>query len=97
MVERLAVNEGVVGSNPTRGAKNKTAHYRAVLFLTPESKPSQTFEIILPNLIHKAKTKLEIVACFAHHPTSRFATLRRHKIRKIFKNHLRRCAQKILN
>jgi len=30
---------------------------KAILFLAPELKPSQTFEIILPNLIHKSKKR----------------------------------------
>jgi len=39
-----------------RGAKNKIA-FEAILFLAPDKKQQQTFEIILPNLIHKSKKR----------------------------------------
>jgi len=38
-------------------AHNKKYLVRGIFLLAPELKPSQTFEIILPNLIHKSKKR----------------------------------------
>lgn len=50
MVERLAVNQWVVGSNPTAGANKNNRYFRRLFLLAPELKLNQTFEIILPNI-----------------------------------------------
>ncbi|KKQ88136.1 MAG: hypothetical protein UT12_C0027G0001 [Candidatus Curtissbacteria bacterium GW2011_GWC2_38_9] len=41
-----------------RSTKNQKPPFRWLRFLlAPELKPSQTFEIILPNMIHKSKKR----------------------------------------
>jgi len=48
------------GFHRTEGATNTKAPMLLIgaqVFVAPELKPSQTFEIILPNLIHKSKKR----------------------------------------